>query len=195
MATGNQTPRPSMAEKVVGDVPRSTLVTAVAWIFIFLSGFAVLIGSLQGLLIFLVFPKAEMTEALNAAAQAGEVPEVSRFMFQYMEWFFVGFLAVSIAALASSIGLLRRKNWARILFVGILGFGVIWNLGGLAFTFSFMDPASFVAGQPAPPAFETMMKIMMWFNVIMALAISALLAWIIRKLTTEPIRSEFLPGS
>jgi hypothetical protein len=48
-----------------------------------------------------------------------------------------------------------------------------------------------MAGMGAPPEFETMMLIMKIASVIMVSAFSALFGWVIKKLTSDPIKAEF----
>ena len=101
---------------------RSGFVTALAWLFIVLGGFATLMGLLQNLMINLLLPIAVREEG------AKDPPWAAAFMFDYIHLIFLGFLAVSALTLAAAIGLLLRRNWARLVFIGLMGFGILWNL-------------------------------------------------------------------
>ena len=179
-----------MADTPTGNL-RSTFVTAVAWVFIVLAGFATLIAILQNIMIALMFPQEEMREA----ATAKDVPAFARFFLVYPHVFFGAFLAASATTLVSAIGLLKRQNWARLIFIAILVLGILWNLGGLALmflTFSSMPsvpdhaPADFRGG------FETIWKVMMGFSIVIALAFAGLFGWIIKRLMSPEIKREFL---
>jgi hypothetical protein len=171
---------------------RSTFINVLAWIFIVLAGFATAISVLQNLMLMTMGVFDKLPEPSGPEAEG--IPAFALFMFSHMRLFFFSFLLVSAVTLASAIGLLHRKNWARLVFVGILGLGIAWNLVGLVFEqvmFSSM-------GRPpsnAPPGFdsefETMMTMMRIFSFVFILAITSLFGWLIRRLMSEPVRAEF----
>jgi hypothetical protein len=174
---------------------RSTFVTVVAWSFITIAGFASFIAILQALMFFFFFP-ADMFRVPESAKGLEEMPAFFRFMLQHMKWFFVFFWTLSVVTLICAIGLLRRKNWARLAFVAIMALGIAWNLGGIWLQEQMMssfpkppvhDPrmAEFHAG------FETMMTVMRFAMGIFAIAMSALFAWIIKRLVSRSARAEF----
>lgn len=170
---------------------RSTFVNVLAWIFIVLGGFATFISILQNIMIRVMFRKEEMAQAMKQAENAKEIPAVANFMFNHVDLFFLFFLVVAAASVVSAIALLKRKNWARIAFIVLMSLGIVWNLGGLAMQFTMFSSMPEVAGKGAPPGFETMMHVMQIASVIMVIALSSLFGWIIKKLTSEPIKSEF----
>lgn len=173
--------------------PRSGFVTGLAWTFIGLAGFATLIAALQNLMLFLVFPIEEMRAAAKEANEAHGVPAGFGFMFEHMWLLFVLFLLVSATTLVSAIGLLKRWNWARLAFIGVMALGVLWNLGSLAMPF-FMTSWMPVPEQ-APPdfldAFDVIWKIMTVVTILMGLAFAGLFGWIIKRLVSPQIRAEF----
>jgi len=179
-------------------VPRSTFVTVLAWIFIVLSGFATLISLMQNAMLFFMFRDAGFGQAMDKLGHAPNVPAFFFYFARYFYLFFALFLVLSAATLASSIGLLLRRNWGRILFIGLMGIGIAWNLGGLALAAVMM---TVVNGFPLPPgncmgvALGGMVIAMMVVNVAIALAFSALFAWIIVRLRSPGIRREFVPAS
>lgn len=172
----------------------SNFVTAVAWVFIALSGFATLIALLQNLMINLVVPVAEMQVAIQQGGKGPPMPWLFRFMAENVRLIFFAFLAISGLTLASSIGLLRRRNWARLTFIGILGFGIAWNLGGMAVQVSLLS--SFPSIPDNAPAeiqdrFDFFARAIMAFSVLFALGMSGLFGWIIKRLVSRDIRREF----
>jgi hypothetical protein len=174
---------------------RSTFVTVVAWSFIAVAGFASFIAVLQALMFFFVFP-ADMFRTPESAKGLEEMPAFFRFMVQHIKWFFVFFWTLSVATLVCAIGLLRRKNWARVAFVAIMALGIVWNLSGIWLQEQMMssfsntpvhDPrmAEFHSG------FETMMTVMRVAMGIFSIAMSVLFAWIIKRLVSRSTRAEF----
>jgi hypothetical protein len=175
-------------------VARSAFVTAVAWVFIALAGFATLISILQNVMIYTFFPLDQMHAAMAQAREQQQMPAFTLFMFEHIRELFTGFLVVTSGTLIISIGLLRRHNWARILFVALLVFGIIWNIGSLFWQWFFFQ------SMPQPPQapaqmhaqFQTMFLVMEVFSGIMALGMSVLFGWIIKRLTSPGIKSEFV---
>lgn len=185
------------AEKAGSEGRRSRFVTALAWIFIGLAGFSTVIAVLQNIMLALMFPVEEMRAAVRQSEHAPQMPGFVLFLFENIRLFFAAFLAVSLGALVSAIGLLLRRNWARLLFIAIMALGVAWNLAGLAMPL-FM--ASLVADMPQGPDpdlqgnFRLMWHIMTGFMVVIGLAVTALFVWIIRRLVSAEVRQEFGAG-
>ena len=174
----------------------SAFVTAVAWVFIALSAFATLISILQNVMIYTFFPVDQMHAALAQARdqQQQQMPAGALFMFEHIRALITGVLVVTAGTLVISIGLLRRYNWARLMFVALLALGIAWNIGGLFWQWFFFR--SIPQTPQTPPdvqaQFKTMITVMMVFSVAMALGMSVLFGWIIRRLTSPAIRDEFL---
>jgi hypothetical protein len=171
--------------------PRSGFVTGVAWTFIGLAGFATLIAVLQNIMIGLMFP----AEAVRAAENAKDMPAFARVMFSHPQLIFGTFLVVSAATLVSAIGLLKRRNWARLVFIGIMALGILWNAASVAMPFFiFTSIPSMPENTPADfrGNFDLMWKVMTAFTVLMAIAFAGLFGWIIKRLVSRDIKREFL---
>jgi len=171
---------------------RSGFVTGLAWIFIALSSFATLIGVLQNVMVWLLFPDDLMREMMSQPQGAPAMPAVAQWMLENFRLLIATFLLLCVATLVSAIGLLSRKNWARLTFMGIMGLGIAWNLAGVAIPFLVFPPLPDDTPGEFLQEFELVMKVMMAVSVVMALALSALFGWIIRKLVSQGIRREFL---
>jgi hypothetical protein len=107
---------------------RSTLVTVVAWLFIIFSALATF-GALIGFLVLAGAPAATVNSAVNRVAQdtllTHVLPAPYLFMLHHVYlWSFVK-LAWWAVVLSASIGILRRKEWARRTFVGVLAIEVV----------------------------------------------------------------------
>ena len=175
--------------------PRSGFVTGLAWTFIVLAGFATFISLLQNIMISLMFSVEEMRAAMREAGKSQPMPAFFGFVFENFRLFFGLFFAVCVLTLVSSIGLLKRKNWARLIFIGIMALGVLWNLAGAVipfFMFSSFPPIPESAPGDFRDSFELMTKIMMGFMVVLAVVFAALFGWIVKRLLSDDIRREFL---
>jgi hypothetical protein len=173
---------------------RSSFVTALAWVFIAMSGFATFVSILQNIMILIFFPGDQMQATINQAEAAGVLPAFGKFMFANFPIFFVFFLVFSTSTLVSSIGLLKRRNWARLMFIVVLVLGILWNIGGVFLQYHLVS--SFPAiPEDAPEEFMgrffVVGRVIMVFGVVMAMGISGLFAWIIKRLSSEMVKKEF----
>lgn len=171
---------------------KSTFVNVVAWIFIVFGGFATFMSILQNIMLHFVFPKDQMNRAIQQGGQHEQIPAFAEFMFNHFDLFFILFFLLSATSLISAIALLKRKNWARIVFIVLMSLGIIWNIGGLGFQFMmFSSMNEFTQGQAIPPEFQNMMQVMRIASIMMVIAISSLFGFVIKKLCSKEIKTEF----
>jgi hypothetical protein len=159
-----------------------------------MSGFATLISVVQNIMIQMFFPLDQMRSAIYNAEAPNVIPPFFKFIFNNVQTFFALLLVVSNITLISSIGLLKRKNWSRLIFIGILGLGIVWNIGSLVLQFKIVSSFP-VISEDAPEEFgrhfSAMLAVMKVFSVVMAVGVSALFGWIIKRLSSYPVRREF----
>ena len=176
-----------------GLVPpvRSNFVTVLAWIFIAFAGFATFIALMQNVMINLMFPLDDIQA--RASMDAAKMPAFFAFAMDHIRWIFLTFLLVSATTLLAAIGLLRRWNWARLVFIAILGLGIVWNIGGIALQHVMMSSMPMPPNAPEDFAdgFDVMAKIIVVFSALMAIGFSVLYGWLIRRLFSPAIRAEF----
>lgn len=158
---------------------RSTFVTTLAWLTIVPSALGVLVATLQNVLINTVVPMDQM--ALLTGPEAEHMPAFAVFMLEHMRAMLAAFWLATVVSLASGIGLLRRKEWARLLFIALMGLSILWNIGGLFIQQSVLLSMS---GMPeVPPEFHAQFDDMastMWIvSITMAVAFSAVSGWLI----------------
>lgn len=173
---------------------RSTFVTVLAWIFIVLTSFSTLISIMQNIMIQTMLPTTEIDKAITASHQANDIPFFVSFMLSNFQWLFFVFFVISAATLASSVGLLKRQNWARLLFVGIMGLGIAWNIFGFVMQLIMLSSMSSIpSNAPAEfqSQFKTMSIVMAVFGAIMATGFTVLFGWIIKRLLSPSIALEF----
>lgn len=182
-------------------IPRSTFVTVVAWIFIVLSGVTTFFSLLQNVMIGFM-PRDLFNSAIQDTTVTQIMPSGARFLFAHVQLIVLLFFVLSAMMLLSSIGLLRRRNWARLVFVGLLGLGIVYNIAGLvlqqsmmsSFTPSFPIDSAFGADSTYRQTTQQVTQMMAGMRVVMfifAIGFTALFAWIIAKLVSRPVREEF----
>lgn len=170
---------------------RSVFVTALAWVFIVLTGFATVIAFFQNLMVRTMFT-GEMEKVLDSKEGMEQVPQMARFMFDNVELLFLFVLVLCLTMFLTSIGLLRRKNWARWVFIFMLGLGIFWNIAGLFLQSVMMPDMTAVHGaEGVPEQFQSMMGMMRVMSFVIVGGFSVLFLWIIIKLCSERIAKEF----
>jgi len=159
---------------------RSVFVTVVAWIFVVLSGFTAFVSIGQNIMVWTHPGFSELT------ATSGSSAGFEGFLDRHFRLFVLGFLCVTIVMLVSSVGLLKRKNWARISVVTMLAFWILWNVASLAMVYFFgMEEMQRAAQLHKAHLF------MQLFILVFLVAISAVLIWVIHKLLSPEIADEF----
>jgi hypothetical protein len=175
---------------------RSSFVTVLAWILIAVSAYATFMSSLQAVMLIFFFPSEHFWSNAPAPHGIETSSPFMHFLSSEVRYFFLVFWLLAALALVSSIGLLRRKNWARLIVIGILGLCVIWNLAGIWLQWQFASSSSTrLLLAEAPAEFtrqtETIILAARVSTAIFAVAISGLLVWLITRLVSRPIRREF----
>jgi len=160
-----------------------------AWIFIVMSGLSTIISMLQNFMLFLVFPSSRMVEFMRSPEIAPRIPPIHRFMFSHIQLIMPAVLLISVLTLVSSIALLKRKNWGRIVFVALMALGIVYSLG-LVFLLPVLSRE--MPYGPAAQEFEAAFSIVRVFMTVFSLGLALLLGWIIKRLMSEPIRAEFI---
>jgi hypothetical protein len=177
---------------------RSTFVTVVAWIFIVLSGFGTLMTAMQNFM-FRSMPFDQFDTAFQDST-AVHLPAAARFMFSHWRLFFLAAFLVALLVLVSSIGLLRRRNWARLLFMGILVCWILYMIAGIFIQQSFMSTMNTSFRTAAPQdslfranadQFQSMFTMIRVFSIVFSLAIAGVCGWIVARLSSARVRAEF----
>ena len=170
---------------------RSVFVTAVAWVFIVLGALASLSAAVQNATV------ASMAPGMRALAGTEPLPLVTGLLMGYLPWVVGAGLAVSLATLACAIGLLLRIEWARRIFIGLLGLAIVANLAGLWVQHEIVQSlvTATLSASPLPPAAAGVFGGFVAATRLMAVAVSlgacALLGWTMRRLMSPAIRQEF----
>jgi len=168
---------------------RSLFVTATAWVFIVLAALTSMSALLQNAAV------ASLTPGMQVATEG--LPLLTGLLIGYLPWVVGTGVVMSLATLASAIGLLMRLDWARRSFIVLLGVAIFANLLGLWLQQEVVQSvvSSTLSGVAIPPqalgvfgGFVTAARVM---AVLMTLAGCAFLGWIIRRLMSATVRQEF----
>ena len=164
---------------------RSLFVTTTAWIFIVLAALA----SVSALL--------ENAAVASLMPESAQRPMLTGMLIGYLPWVVGTGIVMSLATLASAIGLLLRLDWARRAFIGVLAVAIVANLLGLWLQHEVVQTvvSTTLSSAPIPPqvlgvfgGFVTAARVM---AVLMTLGACTMLGWIIRRLMSASVRQEF----
>ncbi len=168
---------------------RSLFVTATAWVFIVLAVLSSLSALVQNAAV------ASLMPGLRGATE--HLPLLTGLLIGYLPWVVGTGLVISLATLASAIGLLMRLDWARRSFIAMLVVAIFANLLGLWLQQEVVQSvvSSTLSGVAIPQqalgvfgGFVTAARVM---AVLMTLVGCGLLGWIIRRLMSATVRQEF----
>ena len=170
---------------------RSLFVTTTAWVFIMLAALASASALVQNAAV------ASLMPGLQGSAEHHPLPLLTGFLVGYLPWVVGTGLLMSLATLASAVGLLLRLDWARRTFIGLLVVAIVANLVGLWLQHEVVQSvvSSTLSSVAIPKqalgvfgGFVTAARVM---AVLMTLVACALLVWIIRRLMSAAVRQEF----
>jgi hypothetical protein len=170
---------------------RSFFVTATAWVFIVLAALGSASALVQNAAVVALMPGLEPTSG------ASPLPVLTGFLLGYFPWVVGTGLVMSVATLASAIGLLLRLELARRTFIGLLLIAIVANLLGLWLQQEVVQSvvSSTLRVTPIPSqvlgvfgGFVTAARVM---AVLVTLGACGLLAWIIGRLMSAGVRQEF----
>jgi hypothetical protein len=170
---------------------RSLFVTTVAWVFIALALLASASAVVQNAAV------ASLLPGWQSSGAQRPLPLLTGLLIAYLPWVVGAGLVVSLATLASAIGLLLRLDWARRAFIGMLVLAIVANLMGLWFQHEVVQSVvdATLSSSPLPQkalgvfgGFVTAARAM---GAAMTLVACALLGWIIHRLMSAGVRQEF----
>ena len=177
---------------------RSDFITLLAWVFIGLSGLGTLMGTFEYMMVNFAMSIGQMQDAMNDAKARGDFPPAAEFMLGHFRQFIAAYFLLSLVTLVASVGLLKRWNWARLVFICLMAMGIVWNLAGLVlqrFLMATMLSSIPMMSPNMPPdfraQFDSMMTGMQVVGAIFALGFCVLFGWIMKRLMSAEIRREF----
>lgn len=107
---------------------RSKFVSVVGWIFIVVSALGCIFAAIENIVVHAIGPQVDIL------FHASPPPNASWFtvlVMSHLNLYFALLLVICLITFVSSIGLVKRKKWARPVFVGLMVLGVLWNVPAL----------------------------------------------------------------
>jgi hypothetical protein len=109
-------------------VDRSKFVSVVGWIFIVLSALATIAAAVENIVAHALGPQVGI---LAHASPPSNASWFTMLVMSHLNFYFAVLFAICVITFVSSIGLVRRRGWARLTFVGLMVLGVLWNIPAL----------------------------------------------------------------
>jgi hypothetical protein len=170
--------------------PRSVFVSTIGWSFVALSGMGTMITILQNVMVHTFFNGSDFDQAMRT--MPADTPWVFRLMLANFKTFIGLMLAASLTMLTASIGLLLRKNWARILMIVLMIGSALSQLLGLIAQFSVIGHMrQQLAAAPGAPDMSFFLVAIVVFSAIFGLGFCFLFGWIAKRLMSPEIAAEF----
>ncbi len=172
---------------------RSRFITVLAWSFIVLGGLSSLVSLLQLYLVYAFTPLQELKVSFASSAEFQSLPLAISFVVMHIELLFSLLLLLSVFSLVTGIGLLQRKNWARLCFIALMLIAIAWNCINLALSYTVMSQlsASSAGLSNLATSVEAIQNIVMLAGVVFNLAFSASFAWLAWRVCRPAIKAEF----
>jgi hypothetical protein len=168
-----------------------------AWLGICFAGLASVLGIVQNLLFAGLsrgwYGYAELRSSTVAPDTTGSAPGYSLLHARIL---FALFLVMPLLGLIASVGLLQRRNWARLVFMALLTLGIGYDLMSLAALMKAHPALPILTNMPAgfAPDFATIFRIARIVGTLLTLASGTLFAWLLYRLQSHPVRAEFAPA-
>jgi len=167
---------------------RSRFVNFIAWMFILLAAFACEWAVIQN---------ATRSSWATLGGDQSSLPWLTGLLMRHATWVFSAAIALSLATFVCAVGLLRRIEWARRVFIGLLMVAIGVDLAGLwlqqEFTHLLVDSAlrQNALTQPAADLFGGVVTTARVLAGFVTLVASVALVGIIRRLMSPSVRQEF----
>lgn len=173
---------------------RSQFVTAMAVISIVLGITGTAYGLLQAVVVAVLLDSESLKSAL-AEIPAESLPPAAHWLIANLPGMGWGFVLMSGAFLAASVGLLKRYEWGRLLFIFFMVAGATANFLGvwlLAAVFDWLQSLPVSTEAAYLQAELAQLRVTLLATTAgSAIVFAALHGWIVYQLCTRAVRSEF----
>lgn len=174
-------------------VPKSNFIIVLSSISIALGCYAMYICIIQFFVMHHKFLKEQEIYLANQLAEQATIALTSdQLMISKSYFSFLFFFIFSATLVVAAVALLKKMNWARILFIILMFLGIAWIVIELILQFTYFGSMQDISGENALHNFGVTKQTFPIAYLILAVGISALFGFIIKKLFSQKIRDEFV---
>ena len=166
---------------------KSRFVNILAWISIIMAGVSILIS-----LVNLVLFSRSFNPVLKDSNVWSVLTPAAKFFLSHPELFIITGLVYYTSGLVSGIGLLKRKEWARKLFIGLLVLMIVYSLLSPIISQLFIPNIQFTGYGGESFSLESMKSYMLVVGMVFGVSFSILFGFLIYKLSNPVIKEEFI---
>ena len=171
---------------------KSSFVNAIAWMSMIFSALVFFSAFLQTLIIYTVLTREQIIKAFSDPQISGQMPELFIIVLSNLHIIAPFFMLISILFFVVSLGLLNRKNWARVIFIVFLLLGIMLSVLALIYQHKYMPAFPDLYGDLPGIDPEDIIKSAKIFNIILNIVHVVLFGWIVKKLSSVDIKAEFI---
>lgn len=147
---------------------------------ILISDLAIFFSLMQNIMMYMLpFPNEELSEK----------SDLMDYVFYYSEIIVAIFLLIAIWTFITSIGLLKRKNWARISMICIFFWAILWTITSSSFQWFYFFDIQFSDFSEVSLDIASIIATAVFLVLIITLTV--LFIWLIKKLISQNIKNEF----
>ncbi|MDH3359889.1 MAG: hypothetical protein OEL55_03375 [Desulfobulbaceae bacterium] len=168
---------------------RSRFVTTTAWVFIIIGALTTIASLIQGLMYVRMLTMPTLHQAMHEGAS--HLPLLLQLVFEHFRLYLLFIFSLSLSTLISAIGLLKRKELGRRLFIGVLAIAVITMLTTFITQLSISPVTDNIPAAQIPADAKTMMRAMKGFFFIITFSLTCLAGWLSLQLSAPEIKQEF----
>jgi hypothetical protein len=153
-----------------------------------------LLAAIQYVLFTRVLPMAVLREMLADIATLNVLPPTIIAAIQNMHGVSIALFITGLLTLPISIALLKRRNWARIVFAWLMIVTAIAHFAGAIVPFILLQgaaPALDAIPQELRGAVVMVKTMLMLASVVMGIVFGAGFAWVAKRLFDADVRQEF----
>lgn len=181
-----------MSSSSMNSPAAARVVNALGWLFIAAGSITAVI--ILGWLFVPQFPvpAGDMAATVAQERGSGGLMAAAYWVMSNSVWFLGVLLIGSLVTVWAATALLKRHSWARQLFVGLMAFGFVAVIGGVALTplaFGFLAEAALPEVQQGNPLGGMVGALSI--GIMGATVLAGIFGWVGWKLTTPAVRAEF----
>ncbi len=172
-----------MNQITVEPTERTMLMTVFGWVMLAFGGLSAFMSGLS--LAAFNFMTKEGNGELWPEEELAQLPEAAVKMIENLDTYMLVMLVSSVLMAVAGFGVIKRKDWARLLSMVLLALSIVATLAltGLGFQST---------GGSSPEGALFSARFLALVNIALALLSSVLHGWIIWKLNQREVRGEFV---